>query len=161
MPGKMIHEKSSDTKVIENVLSELAVGDLITYDQISAAIGRDVRKFAFPSLGSARRFLLHANSMVFGVERGVGLRRLNDSEIVSTVEDDRRKVQRASHRSLKKLSVVNYSGLTNEDKRRHTVAAAQIGAIAMFASKNSEKKIASHVKTQETVAIGETLKLFT
>lgn len=157
----MIHEKSADTKVLENVLSEAKVGDLVTYEQLSAAIGRDVRAFALPSLGSARRCLLNTKSMVFGTERGVGVRRLNDSEIVSTTEDDRRRIHRATTRSLRKLSVVKYSGLTNEDKRRHTVAAAQIGAIAMFASKNSEKKIASHVKTQENVAIGETLKLFT
>ena len=157
----MIHEKSNDTKVIESVLAEAKVGDLITYEEISKAIGRDVRLFAMPSLGSARRILLNERKFVFGVEKNIGYRRLNDSEIVDASVSDRQKIKRAANRSIKKLSVVAFEVLTGEQKRQHTAASAQFGAIAMFASKSATKKILTKVNdTKEVLAIGETLKMF-
>ena len=157
----MIHEKSADTKVIESVLAEAKVGDMITYEQLSKAIGRDVRQFAKSSLDSARRSLLNAKNYVFSVEKGVGLKRLNDNEIVDASEDDRKKLRRAARRSLKKLSVVDFDNLTPDKKKQHIVASAQMGAVEMFANKNATKKIEAKVnETSKVLPIGETLRMF-
>ena len=157
----MNFEKSADTKILESALSEAKVGDLITYEALSRAIGRDVRQFALPSLRSARHGLLKSKNMVFGVETGVGYRRLDDSQIVDSTEADRQKLKRAANRSIRKLGVVNFDNLPPEKKKQHTVAAAQMGAIAMFSSKSTTKKIASNVnESKATLAIGETLSMF-
>ena len=157
----MNFEKSADTKILESVLSEAKVGDLIRYETLSKAIGRDVRVFALPSLRSARQGLLKTKKMVFGVEIGIGYRRLNDSEIVDSTESDRRRMKRAANRSIRKLSAVNFDELPDEKKKQHTVAAAQIGAIAMFSASSTTKKIASQVNQgKKTLAIGETLSMF-
>ena len=157
----MNFQKSNDTKILESVLEQAKVGDLITYAELSKAIGRDVRKFAQPSLCSARRGLQRDKQMVFGVETNVGLKRLNDEEIVVSSEADRRRMKRAATRSLKKLSVVNFSGLSDEAKKQHIVASAQLGAIEMFSGKNAMKKIEATVDgSKTTIAIGDTLKLF-
>lgn len=157
----MNFEKSADTKILESALAEAKVGDLITYEALSRAIGRDVRQFALPSLRSARHGLLKSKNMVFGVETGVGYRRLDDSQIVDSTESDRQKMKRAANRSIKKLGVVNFDKLPPEKKKQHTVAAAQMGAIAMFSSKSTTKRIAANVDASKaTLAIGETLSMF-
>ena len=157
----MQFEKSADTKIIETVLKEAKVGEVITYDAMSKALGRDVRSHAQGAMQTARKTMLDGG-IVFGTERNVGLIRLNDVQIVDSTEDDRKRVQRIGKRSLKKLGSVKFELLENDQKRRHTTMAAQLGAIAMFASKSSTTKIESHVKpTAETLAIGETLGLFT
>lgn len=157
----MNFEKSSDTKIIESILSESKVGDLVTYEQLSKAIGRDVRQFAQPSLRSARQGLLNSKGFVFGTETNVGLRRLNDEEIVDSTEADRARMRRSARRSIKKLTVVDFEKLPDDKKKQHVVASAQMGAIEMFATKNATKKISSKVdEGKKTIAIGETLKMF-
>ena len=156
----MIHEKSADTKILESVLAEATVGDLVTYETLSKAIGRDVRVFALPSLRSARHGLLKSKNMVFGCEANLGYRRLNDSQIVDSAELDRMKMKRAANRSINKLGVVDFDKLPPEKKKQHTVASAQMGAIALFSGKNATKKIAESVNDKTTIAIGETLKMF-
>ncbi len=156
----MKFEKSADTKVIENVLSEMQVGDLLTYEQISAAIGRNVREFAIAALYSARRGLQKTKRMVFACEEGVGIRRLDDSGIVGSVEFDRKAVLRRANRTMDKLACVNFEGLTESEKRKHTTAAAQMGVVAMFSSKASTRKIEGKINGKP-MAIGETLNLFT
>ena len=157
----MEFEKSADTKILENVLGGIEVGQLVTYEELSSAIGRDVRKHARSSLGTARRGLLSQKGFVFGVELNVGLIRLCDSDIIKSTERDRVHLQRTAKRSLKKLTVVKFDGLSADEKRAHIVASAQIGTIAMFAAKTSAKKIESRVTTDsKALPIGDTLKLF-
>lgn len=157
----MQFQKSNDTKVLENVLKEVAVGSVVTYEDLSRAIGRDVREFAYQALQSARRALVRESRIVFGVETSIGLVRLNDSGIVKCTEQDRKLIQRRANRTIEKLHCAEFEKLTNEEKRQHVTASAQMGAISMFASKAASKKIASSVKDQSSVIpIGETLKLF-
>jgi len=156
----MIHEKSSDTKIVESVLREAKIGETVSYERLSKAIGRDVREFAQCAMRTARNALIK-EKIVFGVEANVGLVRLNDSEIVKSTEHDRQRLRRIGRKSLRKLEVVDYAALTAEDKRRHTTAAAQMGAIEMFASKATANRIESKVTADTKVlAIGETLSLF-
>lgn len=156
----MQFEKSADAKVLENVLSEAEVGQTLTYEALSSAIGRDVRQHALASLRTARQGVLKSKGMVFGVERGVGLTRLNDQGILKSMESDRLRLQRGAKRSLRKLTVVDFDALSEGDKRKHIVASAQMGAVAMFSHKNASKKIESNVTNAEQLPIGETLKMF-
>lgn len=157
----MQFEKSADTKIIESMLSAAVIGQTITYEEISKAIGRDVRVHSLSALGTARQGVLRSNGIVFGVEKNVGLVRLDDSGIVRSTENDRRTLQRKAKRSLRKLAVVEFSKLPEDLKRSHIVASAQMGTIAMFASKGAVKKLESKVNgSTAQLAIGETLKVF-
>jgi|DEB19_MinimDraft_3_1074340.scaffolds.fasta_scaffold09149_2 hypothetical protein len=157
----MQFEKSADTKLLHAFLSELEIGQTATYDEMSKIIGRDVRVFAISSLRSARNLLLREKGMVFGVETNVGLVRLNDSEIVSSVEADRKKVHRASAKVIRKLGCVKFDSLDDTQKKVHVTMSAQFGVLAMMSQKSSTKKIEESVKSSDaTLAIGNTLKLF-
>lgn len=157
----MRFEKSADTRVLEHVLSQVEIGETVTYDTLSKAIGRDVREFGCGSLQSARRALLRDKGVVFGVETNVGLVRLSDAGIVDSTESDRQRIKRAATRTISKLAVVKFDELDKERQRQHVVASAQMGALAMFAGKNAAKRIAAKVDgTKQVIAIGETLSMF-
>jgi hypothetical protein len=99
---------------------------------------------------------------VFSTQRNIGLVRLDDGEIVKTTESDRRRMQKTAKKSLEKLSVVSYENLTDDAKKQHLVASAQMGVIALLSNASASKKIESKVSVNSSViAIGETLKLFT
>jgi hypothetical protein len=157
---EIMFEKSADTKVIEDLLRQVEVGESITYETISKAIGRDVRVYARPALQSARDSLIKED-FVFDTEIGTGLVRLDSAGIVDSIELDRKKLHRRAKKTLLKLSIAKYDELDDETKRRHVAMSAQMGALAMFSNKSASKKIESRVNAETKVLpIGETLKLF-
>ncbi len=158
----MLFEKSADAKTIEAILETADVGQTVTYQAISTAIGRDVRKFSLSALNTARRGLQKEKGMVFGIERNVGLVRLDDAKIVDSVEGERLKVHRISNRALDRLSKVDFSKLDEKARKSHITASTQFGVMAMFSHRTASKKIEGKVNTQSSMQlpIGETLKLF-
>lgn len=157
----MNFELSADAKILKSVLAEAKVGDTITYETLSKAIGRDVREHARSALGTARHGVLRDNKIVFGVQNNVGLVRLNDVEIVKTTESDRRKMHRTAGRALRRLESADYEALDNDSKRSHIVASAQFGVLRSLSTSASTKKIESKVSgSSDALPIGETLKLF-
>jgi hypothetical protein len=156
----MRFEKSQDTKILESVLKGIEVGQTVTYEQLSKAIGRDVREHARSSLDTARRGVLKLG-IVFDVEQNVGLVRLNDAQIVNSTERDRKSISRKARHTLNKLSVAKYENLDDEAKRKHVTMSAQMGALQMFSAKSTTSKIESKVSNDtKELPIGETLKLF-
>jgi len=157
----MRYTKSTDTVIIENIFSQCKVGETVTYDELSKAIGRDVRKFASGSIQTTLKTMLAEHNMVFGNEKNVGYVRIANDTVVNSVNDyDARQTQRISKRSLQKLSTVNFGELSEDGKKKHIVASSRMGAIAMFSQKSAVKKIESHIKDSSHLPIGETLKLF-
>lgn len=157
----MRFQKSSDTKIIENVLAEAKVGDVITYEALSKAIGRDVREFAVGAMQSARRSMLSDKRTIFEAVTNVGFKRLADAEIVDASERDRRRVQRASTKAVRKLGCVNFENLSSDKKRSHLIASAQLGAIVMLSGKSAANRIEKRVTNGTAIPIGETLRMFT
>jgi hypothetical protein len=157
----MQFQKSSDAKILETVLSECAVGQMITYEELSKAIGRDVRVHAAGALATARKTMLKEKNMVFATERSVGIKRLDDSDIIDSTADKNKRIARISKRGLQELSVVKFEQLDEQKKKEHIAASAQLGVIAMFSKTTSGNKILSNVKNDTKVlAIGDTIKMF-
>lgn len=152
---------SSDAMVLRSLLQEAKIGDTVTYEAMSKAIGRDVRVHAAGAMRTAMKQLLSESRYVFACVTNEGYIRMDDSQIVDSMESDRKKIARAAGRSIKKLECVDYKNLDDAKKREHVAASAQIGAIQMFSKASATKRIASAVKTDTTVLpIGETLRLF-
>lgn len=154
----MRFEISADRKIIENMLENTEVGQLVTYEALSKAIGRDVRTYASGALQGARKALLQKR-IVFDCESKVGLVRLNDAQIIDSTESERARIMRASKRGLQKLASVEFSKLSDEEKKKHVARSAVFGTLTMFSTASSVKKIENHATVKE-MAIGETLKLF-
>lgn len=145
---KSIPERSVDTQFLVDRLIACKPGEVVTYDQLSGIIGREVRpgNDAYPNLYSARRVALNEYGIAFEAVRGVGVVRLTDEAIVRSSPVVIQKAHRAAHRGSKVLACVeHFDGLTNEDKVRHNAALSVLGVIAHFTKSQSVRRIASAV----------------
>ncbi len=154
--------KSQDTLIVENALSQLKVGESISYDDLTTKLGRDCRQFCRGSLRTAVKALAERR-MFFDVIRGEGLVRVAPEDAVHLFGTHNvTRVRRAAARGLKQLSAVDFSELSEEAKTEHMSSSTVLGVLHLFSKPPAVKKISSYVQaSSERPAIGETLRMFT
>ncbi len=149
---KLIGEISLQAQQLMTALQKARVGETISYDTLSKAIEADVRQFR-GQLQTARRRLLRDENIVFGCVRTVGLKRLDDLEIVNEGESGLVKVRRKARRSAEVLTKAHPDRLTVEDRSRLNAVLSLHGAITLFAKKRSITKIQRLVANANTGAL--------
>lgn len=112
----MTFERSADT---ESVVTTLRGVNLeISYRQLAQQADLSPKR-TMSVLASARR-ILENEGILFGVNRGVGLRRLSDTDKVKQPEDFKKRVFRGAGRALKRLGTISsFENLSQPD--RHSV----------------------------------------
>ncbi len=155
---KGIREKASDTLILENRLRNTKPGDVVTYDELSKIMGRDVREHCSGNLQTARRTLRNEKIHFDTVSR-VGLNRLTFEEAVHSTQSCIDRSRNAAKNGLKILENVEFSELSPISQKEHLAKSAQLAAIKLFGGSNAGKKIEAKVDGKQ-LAIGETLKLF-
>lgn len=156
----MAFDVSPDTLTLKSVLREAVVGKVVTYEEMSKALGRDVRKFCYPNLNAARLSLAKTESIIFGTENGVGLRRLDDRQVVESSEKDVKKIRKLTGRSLGKLQTVDVNKLDEPTKKSFLTRSSQLGAVFLCSQNQAGNKIEGRVRTNsERVPVGEVLKM--
>lgn len=156
---KGIFAKSADTLIIENRLRSTAVGDLVTYAELSKLLGRDVREFCTSNVHSARNTLV-GESIFFDCISNEGYKRLDNNEAANAADHYRDRITSTANRGIRHLRHVPFDDLSDEAKKKHLTVSAQLGAIKLFGSSKASKRIEAAVKDTAPMAIGETLKLF-
>ncbi|MEX3859610.1 hypothetical protein AB3X94_37100 [Paraburkholderia sp. BR10923] len=127
------------------VLAQLAVGDEIRYAVLSEKIGRDVQGEARHCLDTARRRLLRDERRVFDVVRDIGLRRLNDCEIVRTADRARAHIRRTARKAARTVLCADYAALDRETQVRHNVALSVLAVTEIMAGEKAAKRIGKEV----------------
>lgn len=145
-----VFQLGADTKVLASVLREAAVGDVVLYTKLSSSIGRDVQGDARASLQTARSIVQREDNMVFEADRNVGLRRLNDHEIVALWDKQRDHIRRVSKKTAKKVSCVDYDALPREMQVRHNASLSMAAAITMMVSEKSTKRLEQKIEDAGT-----------
>lgn len=161
MTSKTQYEMSADSRAIFDRLKACKVGDVVSYDEIDKIARRNVRGRDRYVLVSAIKAALR-EGLVFDAVRGVGVKLLNDVEIVSTAEGVIPRIRRLSRRATRKLtSVRDFNGLPNDHKVKHNATLSMLGAVSMFARGESVSKVEGEVrKANQTLSLGATLELF-
>lgn len=138
--GNCIPEISADTVMIYERLVAAKTGEEITKAELDGVIGRRV-----PSsmLTTARRKALSDNQIVFGTIRGVGIRRMDDSEVVNSSAASFHSIQRATRREARRLSAIRFEGLPDNMKVKHSAAAAALAMINKIAAPQQVKVLES------------------
>lgn len=159
LPQRTIAELGIDTQILESALSELKIGDLITYEALSALIKRDVQHEARHLLTSARRRQLR-NGSLFEPVVNVGIKRLDDVGVVGTGRDTVSRIYNLSRRGRRKLACVqNFETLPNNEKIEHNVRMAQLGVMHKIGSPKESKRLTSAVhETSTPLALRECLE---
>jgi hypothetical protein len=160
-PKKSIPEMAIDTRLLLQRLLKAAVGELVSYQELSKEISRDVQREANPCLQSAMRAALRQD-MVFSTVRNVGVKRLTDRELAGVGEATRQHISRSARVAMKKMSKVqDFKALTDTEKVRHNTGLAMLGAVAHIASPKQAKALEGRVSNSLAVLpVQETLAAF-
>lgn len=155
-------EMSVDARTLMERLSRVDVGDLVTYDELSALIGRNVTQDARHLLRSARARLEKEEHVVFAPVIAVGVRRLDDVGVVATGEQALSHVRRTSHRAARRQSFVDLGKLDESQKKKALLYQSMFGMIAHMTRARTvravEAKIVAALPTAKMVdAIRATL----
>lgn len=157
-PAITLETLSVDSRLLYDALIALPVGETISYETMTACIGRDVQGVGRGALQTARRMALRENRMVFGVRRDIGLVRLSDAEIVGTGARTLRSIGRKARRGATVLSsVTDYTTLADEDKRRHNATFAILGMIEHTSREKNVLAISKQI-TDAPPSIAETMQ---
>lgn len=162
MTNKAIPELSVDTSLLVERLRKLAVNEVISWDDLSAVVSRDVRREAHSNLSSARRIAQRDYEIITACVRGEGLKRLDDSGIVSTADHSMSKIHREAKRGISRLSCVSdFDKLDNTTKIKMNAARAGLGVMSEITKTKNVAKLENAVeKSNATLPIAETLKVF-
>ena len=134
-----------DTSILLKRMVQLKIGEQLTYDDLTALIGRDVRDAAYGNMQSARRAALR-DGIVIGTIQKVGIKRLNDEEIVKTGRSVMRHIHRASRKATRIITCVkDFDALPKQVQIEHNAALSQLSVLSHITSIHSAKKLEDKV----------------
>jgi hypothetical protein len=151
----LITELSADTRAIADLLLACPIGDTVSLDAMSAAIGRDIRKHRH-IIATARRFVEREAGAVFANVRGIGYQRLDAERTVAVVAPAARKhIARSARRASRSIDAairrVNY--LPEEVQRRAVHELGVLGIIEHAARERTPKLTNDAPTKPEPVAV--------
>jgi tetrahydromethanopterin S-methyltransferase subunit G len=157
---KSIPEISIDTLALIERLETVNKEREITYRELSDLIGRDVQHEARSNLARACRRLERDQGIVFGVVRGVGLKRLSDAVIVEgTAAQTNRSIARKIKRAAKRIALADDEQLKPEQRQAKRAALAMFSTVAFFTKESERKKINLAAKEEKPLSVGRVLEL--
>lgn len=145
-------------RLIDRLLA-VEVGQLVTYEELSAACGHDVTQVRGP-LDTARRAVENEHGRAFGTVRGEGLKRLPPGGTIDSIPATLDHIKRTARRKVRQVTrVEDFATLPNDKKLAGYVGIAQLGAIAQASSRDTRKQLeaAGDVRQIQEV-IEQTLK---
>lgn len=153
---------SIETKQLLERLIKAEVGELITYQEMTNIVGRDIRKEGCGIMYSARRKAENDCQIVFITVVNKGIKRASDEEIANSGTSAIAKIRRTSHKGKKRLHCVeNFGSLTNESKIHHNAAASFLGAIDLMTRPKKIIALEEVVKKESnSINVTKTLELF-
>jgi len=152
--------KSNDTRIVEHILRDIKPGEVCEYDELSKALGRDVREHCPGNLAGARASLAR-EGVYFDALANVGLKRLTPAEVVEWAVGRVRRARRQARNGGKAIASIELSELTAEQKTAALATATQLAVLDLFGGAKASKRIAAAVgKTAAELPLGKTLSLF-
>lgn len=142
--------RSTQTLALIEALQAASIGTVLTYGQLSKAIGEDVQNGARHYLYSAIK-ALQTEGVAFGTVRRMGVKRLTAEEIPAIGDAALLHIRRSSRRARKRMGVVaGMNDVPNETRIKVNATASLLGVIEHFSTGKSAKK-AEEAATHGTV----------
>jgi hypothetical protein len=156
---KTIGEASIDSRLIYGAIKNLNFGEIITYQEISDLIGRDILKNR-SLLQTARNMAMRFDNIVFDCVLKIGLKRLNDSEITEMSSTKpflhiRSYISSAS----KKISCIDKEKLNNEERLKMYSTISIFGVLKEISTPSSVIKL-QKITTNSELPVAKTVDYF-
>lgn len=156
---RTIPQLSIDTKTIQDRLAKCAVGDTVSYEELTALVGRDVQQQARGNLMSAMRRLV-PDGKVFATIRGEGVKRLSDVEIVGVGPATMNRMRRAANRARAKLAQVDdFEALPRDAKITHNLSMSVLGVLHHMTKASTVRQLEARIdQAQKALPLAKTLE---
>lgn len=156
---RIIGRSSIDAKTLAAALRTVEIGATVDYKALTLAIGRDVTVHRH-LLEAARRIVMRDDNMVFGTVLNTGLKRLDDVETISFVNQHRRqRIRSQAKKAIRELSTVAYAALPRESQVSHNAGLALFGALHSSTENTHLKAIETKVANSQLPDTNGTLAL--
>lgn len=155
-----IPEITVDTELLHKELRKAEIGEVVTYEKLSAVIGRDVRTCRH-LLYSARRKATREEGFLFEAVTDVGLKRLDNVGIIGTGKDKIKRIRGLARRGLRNLSLVQESRLSHEQRTDYLFTSSMLGALEGTTKPGAQRALRATVdENQEKLAMAKALEVF-
>lgn len=154
---------SQEAKLLAARLAQAGAGEVVSYKDLSATIGANVRTArGWGVLNTARRIVREQNRAVFRAVPNEGLRRLTDEEVtVVAPAEMRNRTRRKASRTVRELVTVDYDKLPSQARTAHNVALSMAGALTLSVSPQATKRLTQACeKAQAQLPVGNVLEEF-
>ncbi len=131
-------QQSLETQLLIRRLRQCQIGEIVEYSELLKLIGSTHLGKSRSAIVTARRNLMKNHRIIFGAINKVGLKRLNDEEIVSLGTSRIHHIYRTARRSLAEQDQVLILNLNPEQRIRHAVN---------LTLSNAAMKLADHERT--------------
>lgn len=149
-----------ETTLIFRRLAKMAPGEVVTYDELSALIGQDVRGVR-GYITSAMNRARNEYRLVFENVSEVGFKCLDDEGKALKVQKRNSRISSITRRGFQELSTVDYDKLNPTARNIHDREMMRLGVQRLFSSNRSMEKIEQAAQqTQRSLSVQDTLKLF-
>lgn len=155
---RTIPEASIDTMLIYGMLRKMEIGDILTKSEVVAELGRSWDTL-YPNISTAKNMVRREDGIVIKAVHKIGLKRLNDEEIVEDVLLLQKKTRRATNRTKKTLQCVNIDKLGNGKSAKLFTAMSIVSLFETITKHKSMEMLEQHVQ-QAALPVGKTLELF-
>ena len=157
-------KQTIEASLLTERLAKLAPGDMVTYAELGAIIGVDVREGSGRSpMRTARRRALRDHNVVLRSVPTEGYRRLLDEEASKQVPDEmRRGIRSKARKGATELLALDDAKLTSDGKRARNVGLSMAGALTLATSPTVKKKLERACEqAQAQLPVAKTLDEFT
>ena len=151
-----------DSKQLVERMAATKPEEVLTYEEMSLLIGRNVQTAARGNLATARHICQKQYNIVFGVIPNIGIKHLNDVDTINTgqssIDHIRRTARRAAHRIV---SLKDPDSVPNEVKIRQFTYLSVAGALVHMTQSKQVAKLESKVaEGQKELPLAKTLEAF-
>lgn len=153
-------QASIETRLLYDRLRKLAVGEIVSYRELTEIISQDVQGDGRGALQTARRLALRDDAIVCDVVKNIGVKRLSDREVVQSGSHTFVRVRRLAQRGAERLAAADPSALSSDENARRFASMAALAVVKLMGKPKSVDKIAAANNVSGELPVARTLELF-
>lgn len=161
MTGK-VFERSPETQSIVNALVALEAGEIIAYEALAAAAHTVDSGHFRGRVRTARAIALREHGVLCESVRKIGIRRMQEAEVGTSVRGDMNRMRRAAQRGREKISkgISDFEALPRDVQQQLMAQNASLGAIVLVTDQKSQRRLREYVEvSNQELNFGRTLEL--
>ncbi len=155
--SRTIGATSADTRIIYKRLMTAVEGELVTYQELSDLIERDVQTIARGALNTARGMCEREHRIVFDVVVNEGIKRLANNQIPSVADKRLTHIRKTAKRTLRTMACVNYAELPKDQQPTYNARLGILGVLAEAAKPKAITAIES--QSANELPVGRVLEI--